>query len=228
MSGAKICVSVSATDTPELLGMVQDAERMGGDLVEVRLDRLRSYHGLSKVARSIEKPLIATNRPLSEKGGFGGPEEDRIRVIGQAVEEGFAYADIEFSTKKLEKVIESLREKGAKIILSHHDYFQTQDLSRLRPTFARLCGFKPDIVKLVTTAQKPADTLTILDFLQQNHTITSLVCFAMGQAGVWSRVLAPFYGSSFTYASLEHGIETAPGQPSVSELRRIYNLLDLE
>jgi 3-dehydroquinate dehydratase/shikimate dehydrogenase len=50
----------------------------------------------------------------------------------------------------------------------------------------------------------------------------------MGKPGVWSRVLAPFYGADFTYASLERGLETAPGQPSISELRRIYEMIDSE
>jgi 3-dehydroquinate dehydratase len=47
----------------------------------------------------------------------------------------------------------------------------------------------------------------------------------MGKPGVWSRLLAPFYGAQFTYASLERGLETALGQPSISELRSIYQIL---
>jgi len=224
----KVCVSISSTDTPELLGRAQRAERLSADLVEVRLDKLRSYHGLAKIARSIERPIIATNRPLSEKGSFDRSESERLRVLTDAIEGGFEYVDLELSTSRLDRVIKTFREKGAKIILSHHDHFRTPDPAKLASTLVRLQGFKPDICKIVTTAQTPEDNLTILSLLKANHQNAPIVSFAMGQAGVWSRLLAPFYGAHFTYASLERGLETATGQSTIAELRRIYDMLGVE
>jgi len=61
-----------------------------------------------------------------------------------------------------------------------------------------------------------------------NRETNPLVSFAMGKPGIWSRLLAPFYGARFTYASLDRGLETAPGQPSISELRRIYEMVGAE
>ncbi len=225
---AKVCVSVSATVVPELLGRVQHAERLGADLIEVRLDRLRDVQGLSKIARSVEKPLIATNRPLAEKGSYYGPEDDRLKILHQAVEEGFEYVDLETTTSKLGRFIDTLRERDGKIILSHHDHFRTPDQARMTNTLSQIRKHRPDICKLVTTAQFPDDSLSVLGFLQKNHRATRLVSFAMGRAGVWSRVLAPFYGAAFTYASLEKGQETAPGQLTITELRSIYETLGLE
>lgn len=224
----KVCVSISSTDTPELLGRAQRAERLSADLVEVRLDKLRSYHGLKKVARAVERPIIGTNRPLSEKGSFDRAETERLKVLMEAVEGGFEYVDLELSTSKLDRVIKSFREKGAKIILSHHDYFRTPDPAKLASTLEQLLKFKPDVCKIVTTAQKPEDNLTVLSLLKANHQNAPLVSFAMGPAGVWSRLLAPFYGAHFTYASLERGLETAPGQSTIAELRRIYEMLGVE
>lgn len=225
---SKVCVSISSTDTPELLGRAQRAERLSADLVETRLDKLRSFHGLSKVARAVERPMIATNRPLSEKGSFDRSEAERLKVLVDAVEGGFEYVDLELSTSKLDRVIKTFREKGAKIILSYHDYFRTPDATKLASTLAELQKFKPDVCKIVTTAQKPEDNLTILGLLKANSHNAPLVGFAMGQAGVWSRLLAPFYGAHFTYASLERGLETAPGQSTIAELRRIYEILGVE
>ena len=224
----KVCVSISSTDTPELLGRAQRAERLSADLVEVRLDKLRSYHGLKKVARAVERPIIGTNRPLSEKGSFDGSETERLKVLMEAVEDGFEYVDLELSTSKLDRVIKDFREKGAKIILSHHDYFRTPEHSRLVSTLEQLQKFKPDICKLVTTAQMPEDNLTVLSLLKANHQNAPIVSFAMGPRGIWSRLLAPFYGAHFTYASLERGLETAPGQSTIAELRRIYEMLGVE
>ncbi len=201
----KVCVSISSTDTPELLGRAQRAERLSADLVEVRLDRLRSYHGLTKIARAVERPIIGTNRPLSEKGSFDRSEAERLKILMAAVEGGFQYVDLELTTSRLDSVIKTFREKGAKIILSHHDHFRTPDPAKLASTLVQLQKFKPDVCKIVTTAQIPEDNLTVLSLLKANHQNSPLVSFAMGQAGVWSRLLAPFYGAHFTYASLERG-----------------------
>jgi 3-dehydroquinate dehydratase type I len=146
----------------------------------------------------------------------------------EAVEGGFQYVDLELSTDKLDRVIETFREKGAKIILSHHDHFRTPDSAKLASTLEQLQKFKPDVCKIVTTAQMPEDNLTVLGLLKANRQNLPLVSFAMGQAGIWSRLLAPFYGADFTYASLERGQETAPGQSTIAELRQIYQMLGVE
>ena len=41
----------------------------------------------------------------------------------------------------------------------------------------------------------------------------------MGEEGLVSRVLAVREGAAFTFASLENGIETAPGQVTAAALR---------
>lgn len=204
------------------------AERLSADLVEARFDKLRSYHGLSKVTKATQQPLIATNRPLSEKGSFDRSEAERLKILMTAVDEGFQYVDLELTTTKLEETIKSFRQRGAKIILSHHDYSRTPDLQKLSSTLAQMQKYQPDISKLVTTARKAEDNLTILSLLRMNHQNAPLVSFAMGKAGIWSRLLSPFYGSEFTYASLEKALETAPGQKTISELRRIYETLGVE
>ena len=224
----RICVSISPTDETELLGSSRKAEELAADFLEIRLDKLRSYRGLSNVVRSSQKPLIATNRARPEKGSFDGPEAERLKILKRAVEEGFQYVDLEFKTSNLERTIRLFKGKGAKIILSHHDHFRTPAKSTLAATLAQLKRFKPDVCKIVTTAHHPDDNLAILDLLKTNRRSTPLVSFAMGKKGVWSRLLAPFYGAYFTYASLERGQETAPGQPPISELRRIYEMLEVE
>ena len=224
----KVCVSISAPDIPKLSSKMQQAESLAADLVEVRLDKLHSYTGLSKIARVVKCPLIATNRPVSERGSFRGTQTDRVKILQQAVSEGFEYADIEASTPELDTTMASLRENGGKIILSHHDHLRTPGLQRLDATLSHLQKYNPEVCKIVTTAQIAGDNLAILRFLQTNHRNIPLVGFAMGRAGIWSRLMAPFFGAAFTYASLGKGLETALGQPTISELRTIYQTLGLE
>jgi len=221
----KICVSLSSADPHELRRQARRAEALSADLVEVRLDRLDDSQGISRIAEAVKIPLVATNRPVSEEGSFAGPENERLSLLMNAVEEGADYVDLESSTSNLDEVIKTFRKTSAKIILSHHDYSRTPKLSSLKSTLARLQKKRSDICKIVTTAQIPEDNLTVLGLLKTNREGTPLVSFAMGKPGVWSRLLAPFYGSQFTYASLQRGLETAPGQPSISELRQVYQML---
>ena len=44
----------------------------------------------------------------------------------------------------------------------------------------------------------------------------------MGETGVVSRVLAKKFGALLTFASLEAGKESAPGQVTVADMRSLY------
>ena len=224
----RICVSVSSTSPKELCRKAQRAEALSADLVEVRLDELSNHQEISTVAKSVEIPVVATNRPVSQRGSFAGPESERLSLLMDAVEGGAAYLDIESSTSQLDQVIETFRKTGAKIILSHHDYSRTPRISELKSTLTKLQKNNSDLCKIVTTARSLEDNLTILSLLKTNRRNNPLISFAMGKPGVWSRILSPFYGADFTYASLKRGLETAPGQPGISELRRIYETVGAE
>ncbi|HID18614.1 TPA: type I 3-dehydroquinate dehydratase, partial [Candidatus Bathyarchaeota archaeon] len=52
-----------------------------------------------------------------------------------------------------------------------------------------------------------------------------LVCFAMGKLGLPSRILSPIYGGFFTFAALRRGLETAPGQLTIEELRSVVRFI---
>lgn len=197
-------------------------------MIEIRLDKLRSQNGLGRVANALSTPLIATNRSTENNGSLDRSETDRMTTLSNAVENGFTYVDIDVGTLDLDERLDSLRGKGAKIVLSHHDYNQTPKLSTLKSIRARLERHGPNISKIVTTARTSLDNLIILQLLDKKESNGSaIVGFAMGEAGVWSRIMSPFYGAAFTYASLDKGLETAPGQPTISDLRTIYQAMGL-
>lgn len=201
---------------------------MSADLIEIRLDMLRSQNELWKIAKAVRTPLIATNRSKRNKGSFDGTETDRLTTLSNAIDHGFSYVDLENSTTDLDETVDSLRSKGAKIILSHHDHYRTPKLSVLESIRAKLQTQKPDVAKIVTTAKWSQDNLTILELLDNRRPANSaIVGFAMGKTGVWSRIMSPFYGGAFTYAALEKGLETATGQPTISDLRTVYQTLGL-
>jgi 3-dehydroquinate dehydratase / shikimate dehydrogenase len=46
----------------------------------------------------------------------------------------------------------------------------------------------------------------------------------MGERGVATRLLAPKLGGFLTFGALAAGSESAPGQPTVQQLRDLYRL----
>jgi 3-dehydroquinate dehydratase type I len=84
-----------------------------------------------------------------------------------------------------------------------------------------------DICKIVTTATQPADNLSILGFINKCSRLTKIVSFAMGNLGIASRVLSPFFGAEFTFASIDDQSKTAEGQISIDDLRRIWENLGI-
>ena len=81
-----------------------------------------------------------------------------------------------------------------------------------------------DICKVITTAQRLEDNLAVLQLIAE-FPKTRIVSFAMGPLGFTSRVLCPLVGGDFTYASIEKGKESAPGQITVSDLRKLYEMV---
>ena len=52
-----------------------------------------------------------------------------------------------------------------------------------------------------------------------------IIAFSMGPTGKYSRVIAPLLGGYLTFAVLEAGQESAPGQLTVQELLSIWEIL---
>ena len=223
MKQPRICVSVAAGDGEEAVEATRRAVAHGPDLVEVRLDYMERASGLDKLRSITALPMIATNRPKGEGGRFAGSEEDRIEVLLRACEAGFDYADLELAASAS---IDLIRERGARVILSHHDFSDTPPLSKLEGVLDEMLEFRPDVCKIVGTAHTGGDNLTYLELIRRAREKARIVSFGMGEAGLLSRVLSPLAGGEYTYASAAEGEETARGQIPLRLLRELYGTLE--
>jgi 3-dehydroquinate dehydratase/shikimate dehydrogenase len=77
-----------------------------------------------------------------------------------------------------------------------------------------------DIAKIVWTARTIRDNLEAFEILQHQQKPTIALC--MGEAGLISRVLAKKFGAFLTFASLDGTTGTAPGQISITDMKRLY------
>jgi len=221
----RVCVCIKARDGKEAVRMLEEAEALSVDLAEVRLDHMTKLDGLGELPCSTRLPLIATLRPKRQGGMFEGEEVERIDILRKSAVLGFEYVDLELDTPGIDGLVEELKGLGIKVIVSHHDFKRTPDIEELRWLLSRELSYQPDVCKLVTYARSLRDNLTCLTLLSGLRSDIRAVCFAMGELGLVSRVLSPLYGGFFTYASLRRGLETAPGQLTVEDLRTIVKLI---
>jgi 3-dehydroquinate dehydratase type I len=191
------------------------------DLFEVRIDLIGD--GWQELVKQLKKPWIACNRSSDEGGRWEESEERRMEELLKAVELGAEIIDIELRTRNLDEAVQKIKNR-AKCLLSFHDLKGTPSLDRMREIVQRQLKAGADICKIITTAQSFEDNLTVLQLIV-DFPQTRVVSFAMGPLGFASRVLCPLVGGDFTYASTEKGKESAPGQITVTDLRKLYEMM---
>ena len=210
----------------EILRNIKKAEKFSPDFIEIRLDKIE-ISDFKKIVVSTNTPLIATNRAIHEGGFFAGNDRERIKILLEAAKEGFNYIDLELSTKNLAELVKRLHGLKSNVIISYHDFKKTPSIKTINEIFSREVNKGADICKIVTTARKFEDNLKLLNFIYCNYKKARIVCFAMGESGKISRFISPILGAHFTFASIEEGEETAPGQLEINRMRELYERLGL-
>jgi 3-dehydroquinate dehydratase-1 len=145
-----------------------------------------------------------------------------------AARNGFEYVDIDLSMPNMKQLIDNLREVGAKLIVSFHDFERTPELSLLNKVLEEEIDWGAEICKIVTTARSVEDNLNTINFVSEASKKAKIVCFAMGELGKLSRLLSPVFGAFFTFASIDEKRKTAKGQLTIQEMREVYAILGLK
>ena len=216
MKQPKICAVIVNSD----ITAVKEVEPFA-DLLEVRLDLIGD--GWQDLAKQLSKPWIACNRSADEGGSWKGGEAERIAELVKAADLGASMIDLELKTDNLKPAVARVK-KRAKCLLSFHELEGTPPLVEMRAIVHRQLAAGADVCKVVTTAQRFEDNLTVLQLIT-DFPQARLVSFAMGPLGSLSRVLCPLVGGYFTYASIKEGKESASGQITIEDLRKIYEMV---
>ena len=189
------------------------------------MDCFAASRNLSELSKSTKIPLIATNKLRSEKGSFNGTDAERQQTLLNAAKNGFEYVDVDMSSPRYRETVDKLKQLGAKPIVSYHKFDGSLSSSEIGNILKQQISNGATICKIVITAKKIEDNLTVLNFISAMPSKVKLVCFCMGETGKVSRLLSPLFGAFFTFASLEKGSETASGQMSIQDIRVAYDLL---
>lgn len=223
----RICVAITGTTPQEMLERAAEAVREN-TFIEFRLDYLaKPLAAMPKLKDFLylhrEVTAIATCRRKLTGGKFTGTIAAEMEILGKAAAAGFHLVDVELQTAESLKPAQwkKLRGDGAAILISYHDFKTTKDLESI---YKRIRPLNPDFIKIVSTARKLADNVTMMRFLESKQDEGNVVGICMGDQGIISRVLGVRAGSRFTFASATVGEETAPGQIAARTLMETYRI----
>ena len=205
MPQPQLCVTVSAETTDELRAR-RDAET-AADLVELRLDSVRDPD-VAGALNGRRGPVLVTCRPRWEGGSFDGAEEERRRLLHDALAAGAEYVDLEWRGG-FDALIEARH--GRNVVLSMHDFEATPEDLAERYRAMRRTGAA--VVKMAVRTHRLCDLLPLLDLGAATPAQERVVLIGMGPAGLPSRILAARFGSYWTYCG-----RAAPGQIDIAEM----------
>lgn len=213
--------------TPKIVGVIfsradfERALRMRNppDLFELRLD---AFGARADAIRSrIEKlgaGVIITARHPREGGArqlsFRKRRELLLTFLPLA-----AWVDIELrSAGPLAAVFQAARKKSVRIIVSFHDFRGPPGAARLDELARHAESLDPDIIKIATRTDTPAQLDRLLEFFERQRPPGKVVAMGIGELGRKSRLELARRGCALNYAHL--GAPRIAGQLSIPELRR--------
>jgi 3-dehydroquinate dehydratase type I len=186
-------------ETPEAAIAAIAALALRHDVVEVRFDAFgQRPYDFRPFRDATSKPILATNR--------GNGHVD----IARALEAGIDLVDVEWH--------EALTLDGdrARIVLSHHDWHGVPELA---PLIDAMSSFGCAHTKIAVTPRTLRENELLLDAARAHERLS---IFGMGERGLYSRVLAPFFGSVLTFVAPDDAHVAAPGQLTLERALAIY------
>ena len=211
MSKPMLCVTVTGETTAELRrkrDAVADA-----DLIEMRLDTVRDPTPAAALAGR-RLPVIITCRPTWEGGSFSGAEEDRKRILADALALGAEYVGLEWRARFDDLIAATA---GRRIVLSSHDFHGVPIDLTARVHAMQSTG--AEVIKLAATMSSLSDCVPLLELGAAAGRRGAIILIGMGPYGAATRILATRFESAWTYAGTMHEV----GQLTVDALLRDYH-----
>ena len=189
----QLCATVTAATTAELR-QKRDAVR-DADLVELRLDTVRDPDPAAALAGRT-RPVVVTCRPAWEGGAFKGSEEERKRILADALSRGAEFVDLEWRARFDDLIAQT---SGRRIVLSTHDFHGMPIDLTARVHAMRSTG--AEVIKIAAATTSLSDCLPLLELgTKKGASDGGLVLIGMGPYGLPTRILAGRFGSRWSFA----------------------------
>jgi 3-dehydroquinate dehydratase-1 len=231
----KICVPVIAHSYDELKGVLDEVVKSDPDMVEFRADFYfeEELPALAAIRNAVGgRPVLYTIRTREEGGEIAITEESYIERNLAATQ----YVDlIDLQLERLhpasgggknKSLVERVREMGAKVILSWHDFEGTPSKGALIEKMTRMERSGCDIGKIACMPRSRRDVLALMEVsveMLEERAERPFITMAMGNLGRVTRAAGAFTGSCITFATA--GMMSAPGQISAARLKPMLHEL---
>jgi 3-dehydroquinate dehydratase I len=233
----KICVPIVGRTVEELQQECRYLQDKIYDVVELRIDFLKTAADLNSVNEAItavrnELPnsaILFTFRTKDEGGETAVPESFYFTLIQYAIQSGKINAvDVEYfrNPDSIQSVIALAKNAGVTVVMSNHDFDKTPSFDEIT---TRLIGMKKlgaDVAKIACMPTSAKDVLTLLsatEAVKSQYPDEPLITMSMGKLGAISRISGEIFGSALTFGSAKKA--SAPGQLEVTTLQQILRAL---
>jgi len=234
-----IAVPISVENAASAHARAARAAEHGADLVEYRIDTLHESEpgpaAVQALVAGSPLPCLVTARAAWEGGHCDLDETDRISLLEHAGlgADGItpAYLDLELAAyqksanlrQKIGLVVDHPDQPrpdvSTGLILSTHD-FETMPPDLDRRVLAMADAPACRVIKAAWRARSLRDNVDAFELIARRLKPTIALC--MGETGLPSRVLAKKFGAHLTFAALDAESSSAPGQPTLDELKHLY------
>lgn len=202
-------------------------------------NKIFSTSNMKELRDFLRIPVIFTLR-RKDQGGMSNIQEDtRIEIIKYLIALRPDYIDLECDIERqiLQELVSLAEQNGVNIIYSYHNWEETPPEEKVIEIFQNLIKKCPHVLlesdgnndmkingphnhvlKLIFTAKKDSDNCVLLNVCRRYAELNyKVICFAMGDLGIPSRVGSLLEGGFLSFASI--GETTAPGQINIQQFR---------
>ncbi|XP_058002784.1 bifunctional 3-dehydroquinate dehydratase/shikimate dehydrogenase, chloroplastic [Hevea brasiliensis] len=223
-SSPMLCAPLMAQSVEQMITDMHRAKTQGADVVEVRLDYLKNFQprqDLETILRNKPLPVVIVYRPKWEGGLYEGDEHRRLEALRLAHELGADYIDFELKVASdLVGELKKTHQTGSKVIVSCYLNRPTPSKEELSRLVGIMQATEADIIKVVSCADNITELETLFHLLL--HCQVPIIAYSVGERGIISQILAPKFGGSLVYGSLEGS--SIPGLPTLDSLTEAYKV----
>ena len=231
----KVCGIVLGRTAEEILSLAEKSNESSCELIEFRADyfedsadpeKVKSL--MRKLKRIVKKPVIFTFRRTSEGGKTEIGNDSYKKLLLMIAEARLAeIIDVEMSAIKDDaELIPKLKDYGAYVIMSVHDFSGTPKTEEIIKTFIEMDRKGADIIKAAYMPNSKKDVISLINASEEvtgSYSVCPVVAISMGHLGMITRMLGEFMDSAITFASITE--ESAPGQVNVEKLKCVMDIM---